>query len=182
MSWETLGKVPAALERWGVQNPEKICAVLGQIAWRLRRCANIRRKSEAKHCSSLCSQSEGGEYCGGQTRLKIQQSHAPKRWPYSLRVRAPHFASKVSYNAGAATDDCVGLCKSPLRGALSPLHLLDISSLPPNHEGLFPHSKNSPAPSTYLFSEPLHTNYDTISRTFTSDHLGQLHRPETSGW
>ncbi len=28
----------------------------------------------------------------------------------------PHFVSKVSYNAGAATDDCVGQCKSPLRG------------------------------------------------------------------
>ncbi len=47
----------------------------------------------------------GRGYCGGQTRLKIQQSHAPERWPYSLRVRGPHFASKVSYNAGAATDD-----------------------------------------------------------------------------
>ena len=70
-----------------------------------RRCANIRRRSEAKHCSSLCSQSEGDEYSGGQTRLKIQQSYAPERRPYSLRVRGPHFASKVSYNAGAATDD-----------------------------------------------------------------------------
>jgi len=27
---------------------------------------------------------------------------APERWLYSLRVRGPHFASKVSYNAGAA--------------------------------------------------------------------------------
>ena len=36
--------------------------------------------------------------------LKIQQSNAPERWTYSLRVRAPHFASKVSYNAGAATE------------------------------------------------------------------------------
>ena len=51
-----------------------------------------------------------------QTRLKIQQSHAPERWPCSLRVRGPHFASKVSYNAGAATDDCAGQRKSPLRG------------------------------------------------------------------
>ena len=48
--------------------------------------------------------------------LKIQQSHATERWSCSLRIRGPHFASKVSYNAGAATDDCVGLCKSPLRG------------------------------------------------------------------
>ena len=69
-----------------------------------RRCANIRPRSEAKHCSSLCSQSEGDEYCGGQA-LKIQQSYAPEHWPCSLRVRGPHFASKVSYNAGAAADD-----------------------------------------------------------------------------
>jgi|GEM_PF-2065147 len=27
-----------------------------------------------------------------------------ERWSCSLRVRAPHFASKVSYNAGAATE------------------------------------------------------------------------------
>ena len=74
------------------------------------------RRSEAQHCSSLCSQSEGNEYSGGQTRLKIQRRYALKRWPYSLRVRGPHFASKVSYNAGAATDDYVGQCKTPLRG------------------------------------------------------------------
>ena len=80
------------------------------------RCANMRRSFGAKHCSSFCSQSEGGEYCGGQTRLKIHQSHAQKRWSCSLRVRGPHFASKVSYNAGAATDDCAGQRKSPLRG------------------------------------------------------------------
>ena len=73
----------------------------------------------AQHCSSLCSQSEGGEGCGDSTvahfarkvrganvgaqhELKIQQSHAPERWSCSLRVRGPHFASKVSYSAGAA--------------------------------------------------------------------------------
>ena len=32
---------------------------MSRIAWRLRRCANIRRRSEAKHCSLHCSQSEG---------------------------------------------------------------------------------------------------------------------------
>ena len=74
------------------------------------------RRSEAQHCSSLCSQSEGNEYSGGQTRLKIQRRYALKRRPYSLRVRGPHFASKVSYNAGAATDDYAGKCKTPLRG------------------------------------------------------------------
>ena len=100
---------------------KNLCAILGQIARRLRcsdkrRYANIRRRSEAKHCSSLCSQSEGDEYCGGQTRLKIQRRYTLKRWLYSLRVRGPHFASKVSYNAGAATDGYAGQCKTLLRG------------------------------------------------------------------
>ena len=30
----------------------------------------VRRSSGAKHCSSLCSQSEGDEYCGGQARAE----------------------------------------------------------------------------------------------------------------
>ena len=153
----------------------------------------MRRRPGAKHCSSLYSQSEGGEYCGGQARaknptkscpralvmfatcswlgcsksrkiserfltkwhgdiatrgasrtfgeglgrstvahfarkvrganiaaakheLKIQRRYAQERWLYSLRVRGPHFASKVSYNAGAATGDYAGQRKSPLRG------------------------------------------------------------------
>ena len=80
-----------------------------------------------QHCSSLCSQSEGDEYCGGQTRLKIQQSHGPKRWPYSLRVRGPHFASKVSYNAGASTDDYAGQRESPQRGRCCLFKNLDFS-------------------------------------------------------
>ena len=95
-----------------------LCAVFNQMAWRhsnKRSFANIRRRSEAQHCSSLCSQSEGDEYCGGQTRLKIQRRYALKRWSCSLRVRGPHFASKVSYNAGASTDDYAGQRKSPLR-------------------------------------------------------------------
>ena len=58
----------------------------------------------------------GNAYCGGQTRLKIQRRYAQERWLNSLRVRGPHFASKVSYNAGAATDDYAGQRKSPLRG------------------------------------------------------------------
>ena len=48
---------------------------------------------------------EGKGIAAAKHGLKIQQSHTPERWPYSLRVRGPHFASKVSYNAGAATDD-----------------------------------------------------------------------------
>ena len=69
-------------------------------------CADSRYWSEAKHCSSLCSQSEGDKYWVAKHGMKIQQSNSPERWTCSLRVRAPHFASKVSYSAGAATDDC----------------------------------------------------------------------------
>ena len=42
------------------------------------RCANMQRRSEAKHCSSLCSQSEGGaNIMAAKHKLKIQESHAP---------------------------------------------------------------------------------------------------------
>ena len=58
----------------------------------------------------------GTNIVAAKHELKIQQSHAPERWSCSLRVRGPHFASKVSYNAGAATDDYAGQCKTPLRG------------------------------------------------------------------
>ncbi len=84
----------------------------------------MQRSSKAKHYSSLCSQSEGDEYCGGQA-LKIQQSQGPTRWPCSLRVRGPHFARKVSYNAGAAI-----ALSAALRG-LSPVKAF---TLPANNE------------------------------------------------
>ena len=49
----------------------------------------IQKKTEAKHCSSLCSQSEGGEYCGGQARaenstkscLRVLVMFATSSWP-----------------------------------------------------------------------------------------------------
>ena len=45
---------------------------------RKRPRANIRRKSEAKHYSSLCSQSEGGEYYGDQARAKNPTRSCPE--------------------------------------------------------------------------------------------------------
>ena len=45
-----------------------------------RHRADIWRRVEAKHCSSLCSQSEGGEYCGGQARTE----NPTKSWPRAL--------------------------------------------------------------------------------------------------
>ena len=58
----------------------------------------------------------GTNIAAAKHELKIQRRYAQERWLYSLRVRGPHFASKVSYNAGAATDDYAGQRKSPLRG------------------------------------------------------------------
>ena len=95
----------------GVQNPDKGCDIATRGATRTFG-EGLRRSTVAHFARKV----RGNAYCGGQTRLKIQQSHVLKRWTYSLRVRGPHFASKVSYNAGAATDDYAGQRKSPLRG------------------------------------------------------------------
>ena len=92
--------------------------------------ADIWQRYEAKHCSSLCSQSEGGaNIVAAKHELKIQQSHAPERWSCSLRVRGPHFASKVSYNAGAATDDCAALTQISAARALLPIFNLEHSKV-----------------------------------------------------
>ena len=60
-------------------------------------------KLRTPFCNWVAKEGEG--IAAAKHGLKIQQSHAPERWPDSLRIRGPHFASKVSYNAGAATDD-----------------------------------------------------------------------------
>ena len=68
----------------------------------------------------------GTNIVAAKHELKIQQSNAPERWPCSLRVRGPHFASKVSYNAGAATDDYSG-----------PTHIFDARALLPNYNSFY---------------------------------------------
>ena len=65
-------------------------------------------------------------------------------WSYSLRVRGPHFASKVSYNAGAATVDYAGQIKAEPVFITNPLAtpFLSPPALPPTHE-------NSPPPQPF---------------------------------
>ena len=58
--------------------------ILNTLPYRGLRCANMQRKPEAKHCSSLCLQSEGDEYCGGQARAEIPT----KSWPDALAMFA----------------------------------------------------------------------------------------------
>ena len=89
-----------------------------------------------------------------QTRLKIQRRYALKRWLYPLRVRGPHFASKVSYNAGAATDDYAGAAQISAARAL-PLSLIFSGFLTPYFRGprpFFPRCSPLPVLSS-LFSD-----------------------------
>ena len=61
-----------------------------------------------QHCSSLCSQSEGHEHVANMIsalghNLVIFQPMLGRR-----NIRPPHFASKVSYSAGADNAECGG--------------------------------------------------------------------------
>ena len=58
----------------GVQNPDKGCGIATRGA--ARTFGEGLRRSTVAH---FARKVRGGEYCGGQTRLKIQQSHALKR-------------------------------------------------------------------------------------------------------
>ena len=69
--------------RVGCSKYRKFCTIFDQITLRLRhsnkrRCANIRRRSEAKHCSSLCSQSEGGRILWRPNMAKNPTKSCPK--------------------------------------------------------------------------------------------------------
>ena len=94
-------------------------------------------RHEAQHCSSLCLQSEGDEYSGGQARVENSTRSCPG---FSPHVRGPHFASKVSYNAVAPDfrhasvpliNPCFNSIKHPIRfhGNSKTLH--------PSSEGLY---------------------------------------------
>ena len=69
----------------------------------MRTSGEALRRSTVAH---FARKVRGTNIMAAKHKLKTQQSHGPTRWPCSLHVRAPHFASKVSYSAGAATDDC----------------------------------------------------------------------------
>ena len=98
----------------------------------------------------------GANIVAAKHELIIQQSHAPERWSCSLRVRGPHFASKVSYNAGAAIDDYVGAAQISAARAL-PLSLIFSGFLTPYLRGprpFFPRFSSLPV-LPCLFSDSL---------------------------
>ena len=92
--------------------------IFDQIAWRCgaaeRGTARIFGEALGRSTvAHFARKVRGTNIMAAKHEQKIQQSHAQKRWSCSLRVRGLHFASKVSYNAGAATDDYASQCKSP---------------------------------------------------------------------
>ena len=96
-----------------------------------------------QHCSSLCSQSEGHEHVANMASAQRHDLVGFLAVFGRHNIRPPHFASKVSYNACAATDDYAGQRKSPLRGRwhlFSNLDFLDFEH--PTYLPLAPFSNN----------------------------------------
>ena len=75
---QTIVRASAILRCEGATTKLDFIWVLNTLPFRGLRCANMQRRPEAKHCSSLCSQSEGDEYCGGQARAKIPTKLCPR--------------------------------------------------------------------------------------------------------
>ena len=94
-------------------------------------------KEGAKHCSSLCSQSEGHEHvanmvCALGHNLVIFQPMLGRR-----NNRPPHFASKVSYNASPQTSvECLRSC--PCKGLIFQDRGLPLSSVIAHRFSLLP--------------------------------------------
>ena len=112
------------------------------MAWRLRRCANIRRRSEAKHCSSLCSQSEGERILWRPNTAKNPTKICPKAlaifatcsWPSLCEQselqcwrRNRRLCGSVKFSATRVlplTFDISILNALPFRGAVASLPIL----------------------------------------------------------
>ena len=109
-----------------------------------RTCSGDLRRSTVAH---FARKVRGTNIAAAKHGMKTQQGHGLEHVPCSLRVRGPHFASKVSYNAGAATDDRTGPHKSP---PLPPT--FNISIMPPNgmpqgrNIRMSPMSRHPPSP------------------------------------
>ena len=62
-----------------------------------------RRRTAAKHCSSLCSQSEGHEHVANMYSALGHDFAGFLAVFGRHNIRPPHFASKVSYSAAPQT-------------------------------------------------------------------------------
>ena len=67
---QTIMRASAILRCEGAAAKLDCIWILNTLPFRGLRCANMQRRPEAKHCSSLCAQSAGDGYCGGQARAE----------------------------------------------------------------------------------------------------------------
>ena len=74
---QTIMRASAILRCEGAAAKLDCIWILNTLPFRGLRYANMQRRPGAKHCSSLCSQSEGDEYCGGQARAEIPTKSCP---------------------------------------------------------------------------------------------------------
>ena len=144
-------------------------------AWAFGR--GLRRSTVAHFARKV----RGANIVAAKHEFKIQQSYAPERWSCSLRVRGPHFASKVSYNAGAATDDCAGLCNfKHLTYKVSLLYIRTysqsasvmrvISSSQSSLSGLISTTRAPISSATRRAVFPLYSFWMNTTRTFSRRH------------
>ena len=75
---QTIMRASAILRCEGAAAKLDCIWILNTLPFRGLRCANMQRKPEAKHCSSLCLQSEGDEYCGDQARADNPTKLCPR--------------------------------------------------------------------------------------------------------
>ena len=75
-------------------------------------CANMQRKPEAKHCSSLCSQSEGDEDCGKAESTTC--ANRASNYPVSKKILQNELVSQILFVLLAYHPELYYLCNAKL--------------------------------------------------------------------
>ena len=96
----------------------------------------MRRRPGAKHCSSLCEQSEGDEYCGGQARAKNPTKICPRALAIFATCSWPSLCKQSELQCWRRNRRLCGPAQISAARALSPLSKPLFFPLPP---------KNNPA-------------------------------------
>ncbi len=97
----------------------------------------MRRRPEAKHCSSLCEQSEGGEYCGGQVWAKNPIKSCPRALVIFATCSWPSLCEQSELQCWRRNRRLCGPAQAPQ------FSNLNIS--------IFPYPKNKKNPATHMW-------------------------------
>ena len=101
----------------------------------------MRRRPGAKHCSSLCSQSEGGEYCGGQARAKNPTKICPRALAIFATCSWPSLCKQSELQCWRRNRRLCGPAQISAARALSPL----------SQPLFFPYPKKQKNPATHMW-------------------------------